>query len=164
MAHGVLYTADRLIGFGYAIDANCFCGTALKTPSHLFFSCPLAQCALSWLQSLMFSYFSSCPSLVCRHVLFGFAHCELRSLPKLFLCFQCLQIFHMACPLWLPLSGRPSRCASTYRRVYSIVGFHLSILFKRSKSLRRTRILYWRWGAAGINGSVVDDRFVLSSF
>ena len=39
----------------------------------MFFSCPLAQSALSWLQSLMFLYSSSCPSLVCRHVLFGFA-------------------------------------------------------------------------------------------
>ena len=55
VAHGVLYTADHLIGSGYLIDATCFCSTALKTPSHLFFSCPLAQSALSWLQSLMFS-------------------------------------------------------------------------------------------------------------
>ena len=84
VAHGGLYTADRLIGFGYTIDANCFCSTALKTPSHLFCSCPLAQSALSWLQSLMFSYSSSYPFIVCRHVLFGFAPRELRSLPKVF--------------------------------------------------------------------------------
>ena len=37
VAHGVLYTADRLIGFGYDIDATCFYNTALETPSHLFF-------------------------------------------------------------------------------------------------------------------------------
>ena len=98
VVHGVLYTADHLIGFGYAIDANCFCSTALETPSHLFFPCPLAQSALSWLHALMFSYSSSCPSLVCRHVLFGFAARELRSLPKVFICFECLQIFHTACP------------------------------------------------------------------
>ena len=72
VAHGVLYTADRLIGFSYAIDANFFCSTTLDTPFHLFSSCPLTQSALSWLQSLMFSYSSSCLSLVCRHVLFGF--------------------------------------------------------------------------------------------
>ena len=85
VAHGVLYTADRLIGFGYDIDAPFFCNTALETPSHLFFSCPVAQSALYWLQSLMFSYSSSCPSLVCRHVLFGFAARELRSLPNVFI-------------------------------------------------------------------------------
>ena len=43
-------------------------------------------------------------------------------------------------------------------------GFHLSFLFKRYKSLRRRRIFYRGWGAAGIISSVVDDRFVLSSF
>ena len=85
LAHSVLCTADRLIGFGYAIDATCFCSTALDTPSHLFFSCPLSQSALCWLQSLMFSYSFSCPSLVCRHVLFSFAPRELRSLPKVFI-------------------------------------------------------------------------------
>ena len=85
VADGVLYTAYRLIGFGYAIDPNCFCSTVFETPSHLFFSCRLAHSALSWLQSLMFSHSSSCPSLVCRHALFGFAPRELRSLPKVFI-------------------------------------------------------------------------------
>ena len=35
VAHGVLYTADRLISFGYDYDPNCFCGSP-ETPSHLF--------------------------------------------------------------------------------------------------------------------------------
>ena len=42
-------------------------------------------------------------------------------------------------------------------------GFHLSLLFKRYKSLRRRRIFHRQWGAAGIIGSVVDGRLVLSS-
>ena len=66
--HGVIYTADRLISFGYDYDPNCFCG-ALETPSHLFFECALAQSVLGWIQSLMFCASSSCPSLLCRHVL-----------------------------------------------------------------------------------------------
>ena len=48
-------------------------------------------------------------------------------------------------------------------KVRSRVGFHLSLLFKRYKSLRRRRIFHRQWGAAGIIGSVVDDRLVLSS-
>ena len=36
VAHGVLYTANWLISFGYNYDPNCFCGS-LETPSHLFF-------------------------------------------------------------------------------------------------------------------------------
>ena len=42
IAHGVLFTADRLIGFGYSFDHSCFCGLASEYLSHLFFSCPLA--------------------------------------------------------------------------------------------------------------------------
>lgn len=54
VAHGVLYTADRLSSFGYAIPTACFCGHALESLDHLFFSCPLAVSVLSWLSSLLF--------------------------------------------------------------------------------------------------------------
>ena len=47
VAHGVLYTADRLSSFGYAIPTVCFCGHPLETLDHLFFSCPLADSVLS---------------------------------------------------------------------------------------------------------------------
>ena len=42
IAHGVTYTADRLISFGYHFDPMCFCG-GTETPEHLLFSCSLAQ-------------------------------------------------------------------------------------------------------------------------
>ena len=79
IAHGVNYTADRLLGFGYDVYSECFCGHYLECPSHLFFSCPLAHSVLSWLQSLMFLFSPAPPSLVCCHVLFGFSMDELRS-------------------------------------------------------------------------------------
>ena len=47
VAHGVLYTADRLSSFGYAIPTVCFCGHPLETLDHLFFSCSLADSVLS---------------------------------------------------------------------------------------------------------------------
>ena len=56
VAHGVLYTADRLISFGYDVPAFCFCGLALESPSHLFFYCPLAQSAIDWVQSDVFIF------------------------------------------------------------------------------------------------------------
>ena len=83
IAHGVLYTADRLVSFGYDYDSNCFCG-ALETPSHLFFECALAQSVLGWIQSLMFCASSLCPYLLCRHVLFGFSASELAVVPRVF--------------------------------------------------------------------------------
>ena len=83
VAHGVLYTADRLIFLGYDYDLNCFC-RSLETLSHLFFECALAQSVLGWIQSLMFHASSLCPSLLCRHVLFGFSASELAVVPRVF--------------------------------------------------------------------------------
>ena len=80
VAHGVLYTADRLISFGYALDPNC----APETPSHLFFECALAQSVLGWIQSLMFRVSIQGPALSCRHVLFGFSSSELCVVPRVF--------------------------------------------------------------------------------
>ena len=62
IAHGVLYTAARLFSFGLNYGVSCFCRLAPETSEHLFFfffSCPLAQSVLSWLQSLNVSVFSS---------------------------------------------------------------------------------------------------------
>ena len=47
VAHGILYTADRLISFGYQIALSCFCGYQLECVQHLFFSCPLAKSGLN---------------------------------------------------------------------------------------------------------------------
>ena len=69
IAHGVLYTAERLSSFGMSVPLVCFCGAALETLSHLFFACPLAQSVQSWLQSLMFSFSSMSPVLLTRHSL-----------------------------------------------------------------------------------------------
>ena len=72
IAHRVLYTADRLVSFGYNVPPLCLCGLAPETLQHLFFACALAQSVLSWLQSLMVNASPLCLSLLCCHVLFGF--------------------------------------------------------------------------------------------
>ena len=64
VAHGVLYTADRLIGFGYDIDATCFYNTALETQSQLFF--------LALMHKAPCPSFSLLCSLTRCHVLFSF--------------------------------------------------------------------------------------------
>jgi len=84
VVHGVLYTADHLLGFSYSIDPLCFCSLAPECPSHLLFSYPLAQSVPSWLQSLLFSFLPTCSSLVCRHVLFGFSPEEYSFVPRIF--------------------------------------------------------------------------------
>ena len=84
VAHGVLYTAERLASFGLQLQLSCFCGAHSENVVHLFFSCPLAQGGISWIQSLLFLFSPVCPSLTARHLLFGFSNAELRSTPKIF--------------------------------------------------------------------------------
>jgi len=84
VAHGVLYTAERLFSCGLPVPLSCFCGAPVESLTHLFFACPLAQSVLSWLQSLMFSFNPICPVLLVRHSLFGFDSAEVRVTPRIF--------------------------------------------------------------------------------
>ena len=84
IAHGVLYTADRTISFGYSLPLSCFCGFPCEFIDHLFLACPLAQSVLSWLQTLMSRWCSLAPSLVLRHARFGFNGDESSRVPKNF--------------------------------------------------------------------------------
>ena len=96
VSHGVLYTASRLVSFGYSVPLACFCGPVSETLVHLFFDSPLAQSALSWLHSL-FRWSRLAPSLECRHVLFGFNSHELRTVPLVF----CYLLNDVKYCLWL---------------------------------------------------------------
>ncbi len=37
IAHGVLYTAERLVSFGLSVPLPCFCGAPVESLQHLFF-------------------------------------------------------------------------------------------------------------------------------
>ena len=165
IAHGVLYTADRLIGFGYSIDPSCFYGLASECLPHLFFSCPVAQSVLSWLQSLMFRFSSLSPSLVCRHVLFGFSPDDVRSVPRIFV--YMLNV----CKFSISKVRNDFRfrdvspgALEVIEMVKSRVRFYLPLLFKRFRSSRRCPLFHRQWGASGVIGSVVDGRSFLSVF
>ena len=43
IAHGVVYTAERLISFGLDVPAPCFCGHQLESLEHLFFFLPVGS-------------------------------------------------------------------------------------------------------------------------
>ena len=84
VSHGVLYTAERLVGFGYNIVPNCLCGHPLETLYHLFLWCPLAQSGISWAPSLLFQAAPLAPTQAIRHILFGFSNDELLVVPLVF--------------------------------------------------------------------------------
>jgi len=160
VARGVLYTVDRLISFGYSHDHHCFCGPVNETPSHLFFGCALASSLLSWLQFLMFHVSPRCPTLSCRHVLFGFSPSELRAVPRVFIDLLCLLKyfvwrarndfrFHDVRPSALPIIENTKARAK----------FHLVLFMKHFKSSRHRRYFHRQWGACSVVGSAEDGIF-----
>ena len=76
IGHGITYTADRLISFGYHFDPMCFCG-GTETPEHLFFSCCLAQRGIAWLRPRYHLASPQAPAISSRILLFGFTRDEL---------------------------------------------------------------------------------------
>ena len=163
VAHGVLYTADRLSSFGYAIPTACFCGHPLETLDHLFFSCPLADSVLSWLSSLLFLSSPSFGSILLCHVRFGFSDDELLCVPHFFV--YALNVCKFS--IWVARNDfrfrdvRPGAVA-VLERVKSRLRFHLPLFFRRFRSSQRRRYFARQWCANGVVGSVRDGRLVLS--
>ena len=84
VAHGVPYSAERLASIGYQVDLSCFCGAQPESLEHLFFYCPLAQSGLAFIEFLLYSAVPVAPTIICRHVLFGFSSDELLAVPPAF--------------------------------------------------------------------------------
>ena len=162
VAHGVLYTAERLSSFGYDLSTVCFCGHPLESLQHLFFDCPLASSVWDWVQSLLFSVSSLYPTLLPRHVLFGFSSDELRCVPRFFV--YVINVCKFV--LWIARNDfrfrdvRPS-AVHVIESVKSRVRFYLPLFFRRFQSFRRRRYFVRQWGARGVFCSLIDNRLVV---
>ena len=158
MAHGVVYTAERLLSFGLHVPSSCLCGPALESLKHFLFSYPLAQSVLGWLQSIMFLFSHMLPVLLPRLVLFGFNTNVLSALPRVFVymlnvCKFCNWLaqndfrFRAIQPGALPVIATVIAC----------VKFHLRVNCKRFVSSCCCRRFFSRqWGANGVIASFVD--------
>lgn len=163
IAHGVLYTAQRLSSFGLAVPRSCFCGPQVESLEHLFFYCPLAQSVLSWLQSLLFTFSPMSPVILLRHVLFGFDSRELASTPRVFVYLLNLSKFF----IWhsrndYRFRGVQPGAVAVLASIKARLRFYLPIAFKRCQSDRRRRMFHRQWGARGIVASVTNGSLVLS--
>ena len=113
----------------------------------------------------MFRFSSLSPSLVCRHVLFGFSPDEVRSIPRIFV--YMLNVCKFS--IWkvrndFRFRDVPPGAFEVIEMVKSRVRFFLPLLFNRLKSSRPRRLFHRQWGASGVVGSVVDGRFFLPAF
>ena len=161
IAHGVLYTAEHLPSFGYAIPTDCFCGPVVETLYHLVFHCPLAQSVLAWLWSLMYRCSNLSPALECRHVLFGFNRNELRCVLRVFVYMLnvCKYFLWMARNDFCFRDVAPS-ALTVLENVRVRVCFNLPVFFHRFQSPRRRHFVR-QWGARGVVASVVDGQLVV---
>ena len=162
IAHGVLYRAERLYSFGYDIPKACFRGFHLETSGHLFFSCPLAQSGISWIQSLLFQAAPLAPSIELGHMLFGFSSDELRCVPRVFayllnLCKFLIWSQHNDFRFRSEAPGalRLLACLKSRAR------FYLPLFFKCFVSACCRRFFNRQWGANGAVGVVSGESFDL---
>ena len=163
IAHEVPRTGHRLVStFGMShISIACFCYlSSVETLDHLFFSCPLAQAVLSWLQSLLSRCSALISPLMCLHVLFRFNSDELRVVPRgfVYMLNVCKYFLWSARNDYRFRDIAPCSC-TVCAQVCARVRFHLPLLFKRFCSSRRYFVR--QWGARGFVASTVDGKLVV---
>ena len=163
VAHGVPYTADRLLSFGLDIPSGCFCGHALESLSHLLFSCPLAQSGIAWIQSLLVGASPVAPIIYLRHIRFGFDPDELLCVPRVF-----VYLLHVM-KVFVWWQRNDYRFCSTHPSAVGLIAtlkasvkFYLPLYFKRFKSDRRRRFFHRQWGGNGVICQVRADKLVFN--
>ena len=153
VSHGVLYTAERLAGFGYALS---FVLLLLS----LFNIC--SSTVLSWHQSIVFLASPLCPSILVRHVVFGFSADELSVVPRVFV--NMLNVCKFC--IWgaqndFCFRGVHLSAVDVMEHVKSRVQFNLPLFFCRFWSDRCRRYFVCQWGARGVVASLHNDALVV---
>jgi len=158
-AHGVVYTADRLIGFGMDIEPNCFCSSTAETIQHLFFDCPFAQQILRWVQTLLDLFEPNSPRLTAPTVLYGFpagSNC-----PLVFSYFMHVVKYY----IWLARNDQRFRgldpsAEGVIASIRARLRFMLPIVLKKAKSPSQLRAFDRNWCADGVVGRRSGYRLV----
>ena len=158
-AHGVMYTADRLISVGYQFDPMCFCG-ATETPEHLFFSCTLAQQGIAWVQPFYHRASPQAPAINVRIMLFGFTRDELLCVPLAFVyLLNVLKFFIWRHRNDYRFRGEIPSHQKFIAQLRARVSFFFPLFFKRFRSPRKQRLFLRQWGANGTLGFLSGDTF-----
>ena len=161
VAHGVLYTAHRLVSFGLNVPPDCLCGQSDETLENLFFHCALANSGLDWIQSLFLLSSPLAPAITVRHVLFGFISDELLCVPLVFCYLLSLVSFFVWCQSndYRFRSKPPSAVQGLIASIKGRLSFYLPLLIKCFGSRRRRGFLQRQQGANGRIGKVVGESF-----
>ena len=150
VAHGVLLTADRLTRFGMSVDQRCFCSQDDETPSHLFFHCTFISSLLLWAQSIIMRANPSFPSLLERHLLFGFNPTELRNISPVCLYFiNLIKYFVWLARNDLRFNDKQPNLVSTKAKIVARLNTHLQVFSKKFLSPAKRRNFHAAWNVLG---------------
>ena len=163
IAHGVLYTAERISSWCPTIPLSCFCGFQLESLEHLFFFCPLVQSGYAWVQTQLSRASPLAPSISLRHALFGFSSDEMRCVPRVF----CYLLNVCKYLVWLQRNdhrfrSEPPSAVHLISGIKARLRFYLPLYFKRFNSSRRRKYFLRQWGGNGVFGHISGSSFVCS--
>ena len=135
----------------------------MESSEHLFFSCPLIQSAIDFIQSLLYRASSFAPLITVRHMLFRFSGDELLHVPRVFSYLLTLCKFLIWCQQNdYHFRSVPPSALKLLACLKSRTGFYVPLFFKRFLSQHRRHFFHRQWGANGIIGHVSRGSFKLN--
>ncbi|CAB4018750.1 Hypothetical predicted protein [Paramuricea clavata] len=165
IAHGVLYTASRLVNsFGMAnIEVRCHCRADEETLEHLFFECAYARILVGWVYFNLMVVCPSAPPFTVEELLFGINTNRRRNVPKIILWMLQVVKHH----LWV------ARCDFRFRGVLRTeaeclkamiarLKFLLKVLAGRCRSPSQIRSFEKQWLANKTLGHFEGEKLVFS--
>ena len=152
IAHGVIYTASRLItGFGMAnIDLQCHCRADAETLEHLFFECRYARILVGWVYFNLMMYDGSATPFTVEELLFGFSRARRQRIPHIII--WMLQVVKHY--LWVARNDfrfRDKRRteADCLKAIIARLKFLLKVVAGRCRSPSQNRSFEKQWLASG---------------
>lgn len=155
IAHGVLYTADRLIRFGMQVDPSCHCG-AEESAVHLFTRCPVARRIFAWYQSVVKLVIPSSVRPSPSQLLVGYDRAM--TIPPVFPCLLGI-IRHR---LWIARNGfRLDQTPVVYQSILSAVKSSLRFVVRIQQRHCPRDLFVEAWLANGLLGHVSEENIIV---
>ena len=165
IAHGVLYTASRLVNsFGMAsIDPQCHCRADEETLEHLFFECRYSRILVGWVYFNLMMYDATATPFSVDKLLFGFSRERRKRIPNVIV-WMLLVVKHH---LWLARNdfrfwGKLRTEAECLKAIIARIKFLLKVLAGRCRSPSQIRLFEKQWLANQTLGHFEGEKLVFS--
>ncbi len=165
IAHGVLYTASRLVNsFGMVnIDPQCHCRADKETLEHLFFECRYSRILVGWVYFNLMMYDATATPFTVDELLFGLSRERRKRIPNVIV-WMLLVVKHH---LWLAQNdfrfrGKLRTEAECLKAIIARIKFLLKVLAGRCRSPSQIRLFEKQWLANQTLGHFEGEKLVFS--